>query len=64
MALVLHFFSLKMLCAMWLTDNEQLTEENVVTLFSAYFAWQTTETAQFNADHTADYSLLTGLALI
>lgn len=64
LALVRHFFRLKMLCAMWLTDNEQLTEENVVTLFSAYFAWQATETAQFNADQTADYSLLTGLALI
>lgn len=64
LALAHHFFRLKMLCAMWLTDNAELTEGNIVTLFSAYFAWHQNEAIPSNADHTADYSLLTGLALL
>ena len=63
MLLTRQFFQLKMLCAMWLEDNGQLTEDDFIVLFSAWFAWQQQAIAVEKAS-TADYSLLCGLSLI
>jgi len=59
-----QFFQLKMLCALWLEDNDQLTEEDFVALFSAWFRWQAEDQDVEIGTNTADYTLLCGLSLI
>lgn len=61
LALARQFFQLKMLSAIWLTDHQTLTEDNVVTLFSAWFNWQPSHP---KSGDSADFSLLSGLSLL
>ncbi|HFK5799470.1 TPA: hypothetical protein ACG0L7_003351 [Enterobacter hormaechei subsp. oharae] len=63
MSLTRQFYQLKMLCAMWMEDNEELTEADFIGLFSAWFAWQRQSVAA-ETTNTADYTLLCGLSLI
>ncbi|HEY4436190.1 MAG TPA: hypothetical protein VGN40_08500 [Lelliottia sp.] len=62
MSLTRMMFQLKMLCAMWLEDNAQLTHDDVVALFSAWFSWQSGNV--WKGANSADYTLLCGLSLI
>ena len=62
MSLTRMMFQLKMLCAMWLEDNAQLTHNDVVALFSAWFNWQSGNV--WKGANSADYTLLCGLSLI
>lgn len=64
MSLTRQFFQLKMLSAMWLEDNQSLTEEVFIVLFSAWSSWQAQQPQAEDAKHTADYVLLHGLSLI
>lgn len=64
MSLTRQFFQLKMLSAMWLEDNQELTEEVFIALFSAWFSWQTQQPQTERVKNTADYVLLCGLSLI
>ena len=62
MSLTRMMFQLKMLCAMWREDNAQLTHDDVVALFSAWFNWQRGNV--WKGANSADYTLLCGLSLI
>lgn len=64
MSLTRQFFQMKMLCAMWLEDNPQLTEEDAIALFSAWFGWQQQQPREVQSGNTADYTLLCALSLI
>ena len=63
-SLTRQFFQLKMLCAMWLEDNAQLTADEFTGLFSAWYAWQAQLPVESDGEHMADYTLLCGLSLI
>jgi len=62
MSLTRMIFQLKILCAMWLEDNAQLTHNDVVSLFSAWFSWQRGNV--WKGANSSDYTLLCGLSLI
>ncbi|WP_395489411.1 hypothetical protein ACG1VR_17415 [Cedecea davisae] len=64
LALAEDFFQIKMLSAIWLGNNQSLTEQDVVTLFSAWFSWRKANPAQVDEQNSADYSLLCGLSLL
>ncbi|MFP7609969.1 hypothetical protein [Serratia quinivorans] len=64
MSLTRQFFQLKMLCAMWLEDNGQVTEDDFIALFSAWYGWVNACPGAENALHTSDYTLLCALSLI
>lgn len=64
LGLTRQFFQLKMLAAIWLGDRQTLSEEQLVTLFSAWFQWRETACEQRDGEQTADYSLLCGLSLL
>lgn len=55
---------LKMLCALWLSSSPELTEDDIVTLCSAYFQWRQSAPLVAEESQSADCSLLTGLALL
>lgn len=57
-------FQLRMLCAIWLEDNGQMSEEDFIILFSALYGWVGPQRAESNEATTADYTLLCGLSLI
>lgn len=59
-----QFFQLKMLSAIWIADNQTLSEEQVVTLFSAWFSWTTTSRPTAVDGQSPDYNLLCGLSLL
>lgn len=63
-SLTRQFFQLKMLCAMWLEDNAALTEDDFISLFSAWYGWQQQTVQGDRRGDTADYTLLCGLSLI
>lgn len=64
MSLTRQFFQVKMLCAMWLEDNAELTEDDFISLVSAWYGWQQQATPGNERVNTADYTLLCGLSLI
>ncbi|MEH0888051.1 hypothetical protein [Enterobacter sp. UNJFSC 003] len=64
MSLTRQFFQIKMLCAMWMEDNDQMTEDEFIALFSAWYAWQKQAMQGEDVVNTADYTLLCGLSLI
>ncbi|MBF4167786.1 hypothetical protein ISU94_19360 [Enterobacter hormaechei] len=64
MSLTRQFFQLKMLCAMWMEDNEELTEADFIGLFSAWFAYGVRHHGDDSGRNSADYTLLCGLSLI
>lgn len=59
-----QFFQLKMLSAIWLTDHKTLTDEQLVTLFSAWFNWQSNKSETEASADSSDFSLLSGLSLL
>lgn len=59
-----QFFQLRMLCAMWLEDNAQLTADEFSALFSAWYGWQSQNPRAGDGENGADYTLLCGLSLI
>lgn len=63
-SLTSQFFQLKMLCAMWLEDNEQLTADEFSALFSAWYGWQLQNPRADDGENGADFTLLCGLSLI
>lgn len=63
-SLTRQFFQLKMLCAMWLEDNAQLTADEFTVLFSAWYAWHAQDASEDENDVSADFVLLCGLSLI
>lgn len=63
-SLTRQFFQLKMLCAMWLEDNAELTPDDFIALFSAWYSWQQQQPRPTGSANTADYTLLCGLSLI
>ena len=56
-SLTRQFFQLKMLCAMWLEDNAQLTADEFTGLFSAWYAWQAQDASEDENDVSADFVL-------
>jgi len=64
MSLTRQFFQVKMLCAMWLEDNAELTEDDFISLVSAWYGWQQQAMPRNERVNTADYTLLCGLSLI
>ncbi len=64
LGLTREFFQLKMLSAIWFADHQSLGNEQIVTLFSAWFLWGQNNPREENMADSADFSLLNGLSLI
>ncbi|ELW1648211.1 hypothetical protein KI694_16985 [Enterobacter oligotrophicus] len=63
-SLTRQFFQLKMLCSLWLEDNETLTVDDFIALFSAWYDWKTQQPQEDDGNNHADYTLLCGLSII
>lgn len=64
LSLAQDFFQLKMLTAIALGEEQTLTEDKLIALFSAWFSWRQANPSIVNEEHSADYSLLCGLSLL
>ncbi|MCT4701572.1 hypothetical protein MUA02_06730 [Enterobacteriaceae bacterium H20N1] len=64
LGLTRQFFQLKMLSAIWVADNQTLSEEQIVTLFSAWFSWSKFNRPTASDGRSSDYNLLYGLSLL
>lgn len=64
LSLAQDFFQLKMLSVMAMGEANNLAEDRLIVLFSAWYSWRQANPTIVDEAHSADYSLLCGLSLL